>query len=112
LSVYWRLGTFDPSMNPSNPTSPGSPVPWTETFRSLSASDHTCGLTTGGRMVCWGAENPRRRGIPSDHVYSDSPPAVGMGGIIFSSVMTGGNFTCALTSAGVTYCFGEEKSTD
>jgi len=82
-----------------------SAVAWSGTFRSLSVSGHSCGLTTEGQLVCWGGYDPLRLGIPGHLASSLARPAVGMGGMTFTAV-SAGRRTCAVTGAGVTYCFG------
>ncbi|NBT26562.1 MAG: hypothetical protein EBT09_08440, partial [Actinobacteria bacterium] len=78
-------------------------------FTKVSArSDQTCAVTSVGDAYCWGAGSNRQ--FVQDHggagqIDSASPVAVG-GGLAFASVATGDRHTCALTVAGMAYCWG------
>jgi uncharacterized protein YjdB len=78
-------------------------------FVSVSAGwGHTCGLTQGGAVYCWGENayaalglGDADKGVP----YRAAPVPVS-GDITFAAVATGGNFTCGVATAGPTYCWG------
>jgi alpha-tubulin suppressor-like RCC1 family protein len=90
----------------------GNPSPLR--FSSISAgSVNTCALTIDGVAYCWGNAASGRLGnglitpnqttpVKVQDLNGDSP-------LRFSSISTG-NFTCALTTDGVAYCWGNGTS--
>lgn len=70
---------------------------------------HTCGLTSDGAAYCWGNNAYGQLGDGSAASYSAAPVAVS-GGLSFSSLATGGDFTCGATSAGAVSCWGSNGS--
>jgi serine/threonine protein kinase/alpha-tubulin suppressor-like RCC1 family protein len=79
-------------------------------FRSIATgSGHTCGLDTYGLAWCWGANGQGQLGDSS--TYDKTVPiAVIMGGLRFTSIAAGWNFTCGLTSSGRASCWGENAA--
>jgi alpha-tubulin suppressor-like RCC1 family protein len=85
------------------------------TFSRISAgARHTCGLTTGGVVYCWGHNQDlqlgRGPGTGSD-VDSGNPQAIGAAvggpaGLTFTSVSAGTRHSCAIGSDGAAYCWG------
>jgi alpha-tubulin suppressor-like RCC1 family protein len=76
------------------------------TFTSITAGGwHTCGLTSAGAAWCWGYNG---NGGLGDNTTTDrtTPVAVQQGGVTFTSITAGENYTCGLTGAGATYCWG------
>ena len=78
-------------------------------------TDHRCGLTPGGVACCWGnnSQGQLGDGTTSSTVYRTSPGAVFsrptpglLTPLSWSAIVTGDNHTCALTTAGVAYCWG------
>jgi alpha-tubulin suppressor-like RCC1 family protein len=86
------------------------PVATTLKFASIDAGpDHTCGLTRNGKAWCWGRNNNGQLGDSTTADRSVPVPVSNVGDMTFSAVSAGGSdrsFTCALTSAGETYCWG------
>jgi len=88
------------------------------TFTALSAAggQHTCGLSADGVLRCWGLNTFGQLGVgpigpeqcPGAAACSKTPVAV-TGGLLFSSVSAGGWHTCALTTTGVLYCWGDNE---
>ncbi len=97
------------------------------TFRSLSAgkrnaansdNEHICGVAADGAAWCWGANDAGQLGsdatLPScnngeighDYPCSAVPVAVA-GGLSFAAISAGGMHTCALTTNGTAYCWGD-----
>ena len=72
------------------------------------AGAHTCGLTTTGSALCWGAN--RSGEIGNGSTSQVSTPVIIRGGDALSSVVAGNAFTCAVNSRGITFCWGENNS--
>lgn len=77
-------------------------------FTSLVAgSVHTCGLTPGGTAYCWGANSQGQLGNGQFHDASTPVAVAQPGGVSWSSLGSAGYHTCALTSSGQAYCWGQ-----
>jgi len=77
-------------------------------FHTLSSGvAHTCGLTTSGAAYCWGKSGLGRLGsFPALLNPAASAPVAVEGSLTFSAISAGGQHTCALTTAGQAYCWG------
>lgn len=81
----------------------------------VAGGAHTCALTAPGAAYCWGRGESGQLGVPppSSTCLTDAGPyscsmvpvPVG-GGLTFEKLAGGGAHTCALTSAGTAYCWG------
>ncbi|MGH7564592.1 MAG: RCC1 domain-containing protein [Gemmatimonadota bacterium] len=79
-------------------------------FQSISTGGfHTCGLTVGGAAYCWGDNSSGQLGDDDFGTNSDSPVAV-VGGHAFESISAGRLHTCAVTTVGAAYCWGNNSS--
>jgi alpha-tubulin suppressor-like RCC1 family protein len=87
-----------------------APVAGGHRYTALSVGFwHACGITTGASTFCWGTNSNGQLGIGS---IGDTPiktPVAVSGGLSFSSVSVGEAHTCGVTTAGVTYCWGENS---
>jgi alpha-tubulin suppressor-like RCC1 family protein len=92
-------------------------------FASVSAgASHTCAVTTSGMAYCWGDNSNGQLGTgavggpqscthdPNPAVPCSTSPTAVVGGLRFASVSAGGDYTCGITTGGVTYCWGSNKS--
>lgn len=74
-------------------------------FRSIAAgSSHMCGITTAGRIWCWGYNNSGELGNGS-RTYSPQPVA-GQTALTVESLALGADYSCAITTNGQTWCWG------
>jgi len=75
-----------------------------------SGNAHTCALTTTGQAYCWGQGGSGQLGNNSA-TNSSTPVAVQMpAGVSFQSIAAGIIHTCALTTEGKAYCWGQGGS--
>lgn len=77
-----------------------------EEFKDVSLRfGHACALNQHGMAFCWGRNNAGQLG---DGTYIDrSAPSPVLGGISFSSIVTGLDFSCGISLQGKVYCWGE-----
>jgi alpha-tubulin suppressor-like RCC1 family protein len=84
-------------------------VSGTLVFSSISAGDrHTCGVTTGNALYCWGNgfSGELGNGAVSD---ANTPQQIGSQ-FTWAGVDAGGNQTCAYTTGNnVAYCWGNNE---
>jgi len=75
-------------------------------FASISAgAGFTCALSTAGVAYCWGGNAYGQLGIGSQEA-SNRPTRVGIEGVTFAAISAGDSHACAVTTAGVAYCWG------
>jgi len=70
--------------------------------------EFTCGLTTAGKAYCWGRDNAGQLGT-GELENKDKPVAVADppdGATKYTAIATGSFHTCALTTTGKVYCWG------
>ena len=73
------------------------------------SGSHTCGVTTGGAIYCWGSNS---RGQLGDNSGTDQhAPALvqAPAGVTFQAISAGGQHTCAVTTTGDAYCWGRNE---
>jgi alpha-tubulin suppressor-like RCC1 family protein len=88
------------------------------TFTQLAAGTrHACGLTSSGRLYCWGGDEKGELGTAAPGAPCGTSVARGcvtsprlVEGPAFASVSSSGFSTCALTGAGGAYCWGANDS--
>lgn len=88
----------------------GSPGPAAAGARTIvGGTDHTCFLTAGGALMCWGKNSFGQLG---NGTLANSAVPVQVTHLTsgVKAVTTGGNHTCALTSAGAVKCWGENSN--
>lgn len=91
-------------------------------WRMVSAGGtHTCGVTRGNTLYCWGRNTMGQLGAPASEgclaspippnvdTYPCSPAPVAVAGT-FSQVSAGDAHTCALTASGAAYCWGANSA--
>lgn len=89
---------------------------------SVSAGwSHTCAVTTGGGLLCWGNNGSGQLGQPVPTFDDDGAVVTGVATTAaptpvpglesgIASVAAGGNHTCALTTGGAVLCWGDNGS--
>lgn len=80
------------------------------TFSEVSSyGSHTCGVTTSQAAYCWGWDGAGQLGDGTPDAAATPTPAPVSGGMSFAHVTVGSSHTCALTPAGVAYCWGWDE---
>lgn len=101
------LGGLALAASPSAGQQPVAPVGW----RALSAgSDHTCGLTTDGRVFCWGANEYGQLGDGTRNSRWIPAPVAARAGLRFQSVAAGDENSCAVSTDGSAWCWGDNRN--
>ncbi len=79
-------------------------------FSSISAGGfHTCGITVGGALWCWGDNAVGAVGDSAVTGIADAPVQT-LSNERFVQVSAGRRHTCALTEQGAVYCWGSNAS--
>jgi alpha-tubulin suppressor-like RCC1 family protein len=95
------------------------PVAGGHVLSSIGAGfGNACGLTSAGTVVCWGQNDYGNNGQPPGPYcidgnwpyYCNVLPVAVSGGLAFRSLTVGWYHTCAVTTAGVPHCWGENAS--
>ncbi len=79
-----------------------------------TGQSHVCALITGGSAKCWGNNVAGQFGTGTATPFTtenfDSTPVDAGTGFTYSSIRSGEEITCAITSGGVPKCWGEDIS--
>jgi alpha-tubulin suppressor-like RCC1 family protein len=70
---------------------------------------HVCGVTTDSRAFCWGYNNVGQLG-DSTSVDKRTRPRAVSGGRLYRSISAGASHTCAVTTSGQGFCWGDGRS--
>lgn len=81
-------------------------------FSAVAAgASHSCAIASDGRAFCWGLNGSGQLGTGVAGDVVASPTAVDMPeGVSFTSIHAGGSTTCARTSAGDLWCWGQNAT--
>ena len=108
-----RLGTGNVTSRTSPSPVSTSALPAGVRFSTITAAfAHTCALTTAGVAYCWGSTDQGQIGS-GNAIQQTSPTPVSISalpsGTAFSTLTAAKGYTCALTTAGVPYCWGDNS---
>jgi len=68
---------------------------------------HTCVLSTGGSLYCWGSNSAGQLGLePSSVSFSAAPVKINVSNARLTQISVGMSHTCALSATGTAYCWG------
>ncbi len=73
-----------------------------------AGSSHTCALTSGGAVWCWGSNSSGQLGDGSFLPDARTPVAVSGLGSGVAAVAAGASHACAVTSGGAMWCWGDD----
>ena len=83
----------------------------TPNWRTISTgANHTCGIRTTGRLYCWGYDFRGQLGDGGTPVGRDAPRQVAGGRTDWRQVSAGLVSTCATTTGGRLFCWGQDGS--
>jgi alpha-tubulin suppressor-like RCC1 family protein len=89
----------------------GGGLSWQQIEVGGTYGGHTCGLTTGGKIYCWGDNSSGQLGNGSAYYGGNSwPTQASDGGVTYRQLTAGGYHSCAVSTTNVAYCWGEAGS--
>jgi alpha-tubulin suppressor-like RCC1 family protein len=103
--TYCWGASFQGSSHALTPTRLSSAPPLVTLVVGLG---HACGLTSSGTAYCWGANAYGQLGLGTVTYVEPQPRAV-TGGLAFTALVVGGEFTCGLATDRRIYCWGDNS---
>jgi alpha-tubulin suppressor-like RCC1 family protein len=82
-----------------------------QSFLTVSAGAmHTCAIDTTHALYCWGLNASGQPGLGASGPTIAATPQRVVGGLAFAKISLGGAHSCAATTDGVWYCWGQNDS--
>jgi hypothetical protein len=79
------------------------------TFSSIDAGwEHSCGVTVESQGRCWGSNDHGALGNGATDTREDTPVPIS-GSLVVSSISAGARVSCAVTTTGAGYCWGQNS---
>lgn len=107
-SIHYYIDQ-DNSKNPQSGTCASRPKKWAQI---VTGANHTCAITTLGKGYCWGSNTYGSLGNNST-TNSSVPVAIDDSGVLsgktLKNIFAGNNYTCAIASDGIAYCWGKNN---
>jgi alpha-tubulin suppressor-like RCC1 family protein len=106
-------GQLGPNTPVTNYATQGVQVPLPDGVGALqiaAGSNHACALVTGGKIYCWGDGASQQLGFSAGTNDSNTPVLVDKtdsGEMIATTVVAGGERTCAIEADKTVWCWGE-----
>jgi alpha-tubulin suppressor-like RCC1 family protein len=111
-AVCWGSNKFG-QLGDMSPVDASSPVETFGVIRYVSiatGAHHSCGATRQGKVFCWGANNRGQLGNAGT-TLSQVPFPIRMNRkVTITKVTAGADHTCALSSEGEVFCWGENEA--
>ncbi len=115
-SYCWGADVSGQLGNPATALSSSVPeaVTSNSTVTISAGQNQACAISSGGAAYCWGDDTYGELGNgTTTSTAQTSPVAVSTSGVLAGVTLTqisaGSNYTCALSSAGVAYCWGQDN---
>lgn len=70
---------------------------------------HTCALTAAGKAYCWGGSASGALGDAENYPHAAPGPVTMPAGVAFTDITLGNEHSCALSTANVAYCWGNNE---
>ena len=92
-----------------SPTLVGGGLKWKqiEVGGSGGYTGFTCGITTGSRLYCWGANYYGQLGLGYTEYNAHPWPELANSSVSFRQLAAGGGHACAVSTVNRAYCWGE-----
>jgi alpha-tubulin suppressor-like RCC1 family protein len=88
------------------PTLVSGGLSWKQIEAGGTYGGHTCGLTTGGKIYCWGYNGYGEVGIGYTSYVETVPVETSNVGATYRQLTAGGYHSCAVSTTNAAYCWG------